>query len=181
MSDLYDDTVRQAREEQEAIFRSLETQLGPEKGRLFRERLKKEGLSPSNKTSPQSCEVVNHHAAQSHKALDYLDQCKDWTFEEFVKVNRIAETNTTEAELRRVWDNAVINIAPLGGQPGGKEYLRVTTRRTLAKAVDTFVSMGANRPSAEPSDAQESPPIGLVVFLLVVLAIVLVGAYLLIR
>jgi ribosomal protein L37E len=92
---------------------------------------------------------LNHLAAQSQKALDYLDKCNEWTFEEFVKVNRLAETNSTESELRTVWDNAVVNIAPLGGQPGGKEYLRVTTRNTLAKAIKTFVSMGAELPSPQ--------------------------------
>lgn len=74
------------------------------------------------------------------RALKYLDECGELTYEKFVEANRIAGVDVSESQLRAMWDQAKY-ILPTGGQPGGTEYLRFQMRNTLIEGMATFDSV----------------------------------------
>lgn len=71
------------------------------------------------------------------RALKYLDECGELTYQKLVEANRIAGVDWSESQLRAMWEQAD-HILPTGGQPGGKEFLRFQMRNTLIEAIATF-------------------------------------------
>lgn len=67
------------------------------------------------------------------RALKYLDECGELTYEKLAEANRIAGV-MSEAELRTMWEQADY-ILPTGGEPGGKEFLRFQMRDALIMGI----------------------------------------------
>jgi hypothetical protein len=83
---------------------------------------------------------VRQQAENYRRALKYLDGCGDLTYEKLREVWRISGVNMSESQLRQQWSQAHY-ILPTGGQPGGKEYLRLMMRKTLTEAIATFETL----------------------------------------
>ncbi len=71
------------------------------------------------------------------RAIKYLDNCGELTFENLAEANRIAGVDMSEVQLRGMWEQADF-ILPASGRPGGKEFLRFEMRNTLIKGLATF-------------------------------------------
>ena len=86
-----------------------------------------------NEVSKKTRQIVENYT----RALKYLDECGELTYEKLVEANRIAVVDMSEAQLRTMWEQADY-ILPTGGQPGGKENLRFQLRNTLIKGIAAF-------------------------------------------
>ena len=83
---------------------------------------------------------VKQRVKNYKKALKYLDSCTTFTYDNLVKVNRIAGSPITESDLQRMWQQSNY-ILSTGGHPGGTESLRQTMRSTLIEGISTFESL----------------------------------------
>jgi hypothetical protein len=81
-------------------------------------------------------------AAKYRKAVAYLDGCGQLTFDKLVKATEIAGVEM-ESELSRMWSQADY-VLPESGQPGGKEFVRFTIRKTLIEGAEVFDDLADN-------------------------------------
>ena len=68
------------------------------------------------------------------KAINYLDGCDEFDFDDFKKAHRIAGTKSQESELREMWAEAKL-VLPGPGHSGGVESLREVTRDSFVTGV----------------------------------------------
>jgi len=79
---------------------------------------------------------ARERAANYRKAVAHLDGCGELTFDKLVKATQIAGVEM-ESDLRRMWSQADY-VLPKPGEPGGKEFVRFTLRKTLIEGAETF-------------------------------------------
>lgn len=82
-------------------------------------------------------------AENYRRALKYLDECGELTYEKLVEANRIAGVDMSESQLRAMWEQAdhILPTPRAGGRPGGKEFLRFQMRNTLIESIATFEAL----------------------------------------
>lgn len=71
------------------------------------------------------------------RALKYLDECGELSYEMLAEANRIAGVDISESKLRAAWEHAAF-ILSTGGQPGGREYLRFQMRNAFIEGIAIF-------------------------------------------
>jgi hypothetical protein len=74
------------------------------------------------------------------RALKYLDECGDLTYDKILEATQIASFDMPESQLRAMWEQAD-DILPSSGQPGGKESLRFVMRNKLIEGIAAFESV----------------------------------------
>ncbi len=79
---------------------------------------------------------ARNRAENYRKAVRYLDTCGELTLDKLRKATQIAGVEM-ESDLRRMWSQADA-VLPRMGEPGGKEFVRFTVRKTLLEGIQTF-------------------------------------------
>ena len=82
------------------------------------------------------------------RALKYLDECGDLTYDKLHEANRISGGDMADSRLRAMWEQAD-TILPTHGQPGGKEFLRFQMRNSLIEGIATFESLAGKLVASE--------------------------------
>ena len=107
---------------------------------------------PHDLTSNQShVKLLREKVRKYHLALKYLDECDEFTFQDVVRASDIAGLETSESELREIWQRASMvlpesvtsafldeSVPADGGHPGGVEFVRWQLRGTLEKGIEVF-------------------------------------------
>jgi hypothetical protein len=76
-------------------------------------------------------------AKSFRKGIEFLDNCGEFTFENFKEADRIGGGNMSEAEARAMWAQAQ-GVMPGLGHKGGPDFLRHTLRRTFEEGLQAF-------------------------------------------
>ena len=87
--------------------------------------------------SSDAGKILRQNVENYKRAIAYLDECGELTYEKFVEAVRLSGRNISEPELRRQWDQAH-DVLSAPDHPGGTEFLRSTLRNTLMAAISEF-------------------------------------------
>lgn len=84
--------------------------------------------------------MVRDQEENYRKAIKYLDECGEFTYEKFVKTNQIAGASVRDNEIRMMWEMEKKTIATKvdGKYLIGTERLRLIIREKLEKAIAEF-------------------------------------------
>ncbi len=69
------------------------------------------------------------------RALKFLDECGEWTFEKLKEAHEIARIDVPDYQLRSEWSDALAVVFPSKGRPGGTELLRYLMKKELKEAI----------------------------------------------
>jgi hypothetical protein len=92
---------------------------------------------------------AREQVASFRKALEYIDNCGDFTFEKFREADRIAGGTMTESEARSMWSQSE-GVMPGDTHSGGPDFLRHTLRTTFVEGIEMFGTL-ADELGDEPS------------------------------
>lgn len=68
-------------------------------------------------------------------AIQYLDDCEEFTFESYQESYRIAEIEQKESQLEHMWSQSKF-VLPSCDHPGGAAALRQITRESFVESID---------------------------------------------
>ena len=68
-------------------------------------------------------------------AIDFLTNCGEMRLEKLLTANEMSGFNMPRAQLEQLWEQSRF-VLPIGGKPGGAEFMRKKFQDTLAKAIE---------------------------------------------
>jgi len=107
----------------------------------------------TTKPSSDAGETVRRQGERYKEALRCLDECGEFTLENFIRVNKIAGSPFPGNILTIMWENAqkTIAINVDGKWLSGTERLRLIIRQKFEKAISAFDRIGNECDSPRPS------------------------------
>lgn len=90
--------------------------------------------------SSDAGDKVRRQALNYKNAIKYLDECGEFTYDKFVKINKMAGSPMPENVIKMMWDMSNKSIATKVGDKylTGTEKLRLTIRGKFEEAIATF-------------------------------------------